>query len=69
MSTSLIFKYWSTEINVPVIETSFFNSTQTCLPTNVLKKEKNNYKQKFNKENEQKQKQKQNKNKSLYHFL
>lgn len=36
---SLIFKYWSTECNIPVMARSFFSSTVTSLPTKVLKYE------------------------------
>jgi hypothetical protein len=43
MSTSLMFRYWSTEIRVPVMAMSFFNSMHTCFPTSVLKNEKKSY--------------------------
>lgn len=36
---SFTFKYWSTDNKIPVRTTSFFISTQTSLPTNVLKNE------------------------------
>lgn len=41
MFFSLMFRYWSTDSNTPVITTSFLSSMATSLPTSVLKKEKN----------------------------
>lgn len=38
MSSSLIFKYWSTDFRVPRMEMSFFNSTVTVALVSVLKK-------------------------------
>ena len=38
--SSLMFKYWSTLCNVPVITTSFFSSTAISFPTRVLKNER-----------------------------
>ena len=51
MCCSLIFKYWSTDIRVPVMHTSFLSSTATSFPIKVLKKEKKSIR-KEEKENE-----------------
>ena len=40
-ASNLTFKNWSTEWRIPLISISFFISTTTSLPTNVLKNEKN----------------------------
>lgn len=40
MSSSLMFRYWSTDFRVPRMEMSFFSSTVRGVLVRVLKKEK-----------------------------